>query len=125
MPPFMSYILLYIFEALYTLFVFDPSASRAQAGMMLILAFEVAFAVRVSKVQVCFKKVNQKLLRISRSYAAVYAIGMLMVMGLNLYAFNGERIAMMGAFTLIVLSKLMWERRFGLYIKSAPTVENQ
>ena len=114
LSPIASYAALFLFEVGYILFAYDPASKRTQAGLMLIFACEVAFAVRVSKVQLQLKRTDRRGLRISRVYAAGYAGGLLAAIAVTLSsAFAGERIVLVTAFGVAGVSKMLWERSFG------------
>lgn len=114
MPPSLSYGALLALELGYTFLVFDPGSTKVQAGLMLIFALEVTFAVRVAKVQLYLKQVDRPLVMRSRSLAAVYAVGLLAAM------FSGMRWVMAVAFIAIASAKLVWEHYFGRYVASPP-----
>ena len=114
MPPSLSYGALLALELGYTFLVFDPGSTNVQAGLMLIVALEVAFAVRVAKVQLYLKQVDRPLLMRSRSLAVVYAVGLLTAL------FSGMQWVMAVAFIAVASAKLVWEHYFGRYVASPP-----
>lgn len=117
MPASFSYVALLALELGYTFFLFDAGTSKVQAGLMLIFALEVAFAVRVAKVQLYLKQIDRALVIRSRAYAAAYVIGMAvaMVIGVGMFPFSGVRWVMAAAFIAVASAKVMWERHFAPY----------
>lgn len=122
LAPSLSYVALLALELGYTFFVFDPASTKVQAGLMLIFALEVAFAILVARVQLYLKQIDRPLLIRSRAYAAVYVIGMAvaMLVGLGTFPFTGVRWVMAGAFITIASAKLAWEHYFGSYVAPVP-----
>jgi peptidoglycan/LPS O-acetylase OafA/YrhL len=121
----LSYAALLALEVVYVLFWWDPLTTRTQSGLMPIFACEVAFGLRLSKVQLQLKRDGAAdILRRSRIFAAVWGLGLLSIMaGLASLNFPGERVVIAALFLVIACSKILWERQFGRYTDAAAKTE--
>ena len=97
---------LFVLEACYLLFFYDPLAKKTQAGLMAIFAAEAAYMVKIGKAQLEEKRAFGKVSLRSRLYAASFLLPLL---GVMIFALTTP-VAWLMAFLLAIalVGKIAW-----------------
>ena len=121
----LSYVGIFILEVAYIIILYEPNSPHTQAGVMIILAVEVSFMFRVSKINVEQKRVEGRVSKTSRIYTMLAGLTLLALMAMSASLFNLDRIAAlwMLLFAAMAFFKIMWERqnRFRMFPTTSGT----
>jgi DMSO reductase anchor subunit len=105
---------LFALEACYVFFLYDPSTTRTQAGLMLIFAAEAGYFLKIANAQLKEKKSLGKVSLHSRLYAVAFFLPLLAAMTISITSWHPAQ-----AVWLIVLllfaemcGKIAWYRDY-------------
>jgi uncharacterized membrane protein YiaA len=104
---------LFILECAYAALWYQPHPSRTDAAVMIILAAECSYMLKIARANLSQKRAVGKVSRTARLYTAIAGIGILVVMGLSasVLGLDAYKPIWFAAFVMTAFGKMMWERQ--------------
>jgi hypothetical protein len=107
---------LFALEVVYVLAFYDPSATRTQAGLMLIFALEAGYLVKIAQSNLEEKKLLGKISATTRLYTALAGVPLLGLMAIagGLFPLKQYSWVLIALFFLSIVGKVIWRKNRSL-----------